>query len=76
MGLRVDYTCDPESPSWCFEVPTLGVMGAADTREGVTTAARDAIRFTLDDEAMGKSRAANDVEYVVVTVNRAMASLP
>lgn len=76
MGLRVDYTYDPESRAWCFEVPTLGVIGAADTREGAAVAARDAIRFTLDDEVMGKSGATYDVEYVVVTVDRAVAFLP
>ena len=33
MKVRVEYTYDPQSRNWCFQVPSLGIIGGADTRE-------------------------------------------
>lgn len=48
MKLRVDYAYDPESRNWGFRVPSLGIIGSADTREEARQAAIAAIAFTLD----------------------------
>jgi len=66
--IRVEYTYDPESQSWCFEVPTLGIIGAADTRKEAEVAAVAAIRFTLDDGANDAAPAKGDVAYIPVSL--------
>ncbi len=72
--IRVEYTYDPEGHDWCFEVPTLGIIGGADTRDGAKDAAIAAIRFTLDDKA--NAMAANEdngseVDYIPVVLAHA-----
>jgi len=72
--IRVEYTYDPEGRDWCFEVPTLGIIGGADTRDEAKDAARAAIRFTLDDKA--NAMAANEdngseVDYIPVVLAHA-----
>lgn len=67
-NIRVEYTYDPESRNWCFEVPTLGIIGGAATREEAETAAVAAIRFTLDDGSNDPAPAEGDVAYVRVAV--------
>jgi len=72
--IRVEYTYDPEGHDWCFEVPTLGIIGGADTRDEAKDAAIAAIRFTLDDKA--NAMAANEdngseVDYIPVVLAHA-----
>ncbi len=50
MKLRVEYMYDPESENWCFVVPSLGIIGGAQTREEAEQQAIDAITFTLESE--------------------------
>jgi hypothetical protein len=33
MRLRVEYAYDSESRNWSFRVPSLGIVGGADTRD-------------------------------------------
>ena len=55
--ITVHYTLDPESRTWCFRVPSLGVVGGAATREDAEREAADAIAFALeyDDGAEGEA---------------------
>lgn len=71
-NLRVKYTYDPESHGWCFEVPTLGIIGDADTHREAEDAAVAAIRFTLDDGASDSPPLHRDIAYVrIVVMDRA-----
>ena len=48
MHLRVEYTYDPESCNWCFRVPSLHVIGGANTREVAEREAIAAVLFALE----------------------------
>ena len=50
MELRVEYLFDPESENWCFVVPSLGIIGGAQTREAAEQQVIHAITFTLESE--------------------------
>jgi hypothetical protein len=70
MQLRVEYVYNPESRNWCFRVPSLGVIGGADTREEAERAALDAIAYALEsDDAAGDADEA-EVEYLQVAIRR------
>ncbi len=72
--IRVEYTYDPEGRDWCFEVPTLGIIGGADTRDKAKSAAIAAIRFTLDDKAnatVANDNNGSEVEYIPVVLAHA-----
>jgi predicted RNase H-like HicB family nuclease len=43
---RIRYTYDPESNNWSFEVPSLGIVGGAETRAEAERQAVEAIDFT------------------------------
>jgi len=43
---RIRYTYDPESKNWSFEVPSLGIVGGAETRAEAEHQAAEAIDFT------------------------------
>ncbi len=49
MNLRVMYVHDEETGGWGFRVPSLGIVGGAETREEAEEQARAAVLFTLDD---------------------------
>jgi hypothetical protein len=70
MQLRIEYVYDPESRNWCFRVPSLGVIGGADTGEEAERAALDALAYALegDDEAGDADDA--EVEYLQVAIRR------
>ncbi len=70
MQLRVEYIYDPESRNWCFRVPSLGIIGGADTREEAEQAAIDAIAFTLEDESDSSSPTEGEVDYLEVAIQR------
>ena len=50
MEIRVEYLYDPESENWCFVVPSLGIIGGAQTREEADQQAVETITFTLESE--------------------------
>ena len=70
MQLRVEYIYDPESRNWCFRVPSLGIVGGAETREEAQQAAIDAIAFTLEDESDSSSPTEGEVDYLEVAIQR------
>jgi hypothetical protein len=49
MHLRVECIHDPGSRNWCFRVPSLGILGGADTRDEAERAVLDAIAYALED---------------------------
>jgi hypothetical protein len=46
--LAVELYPDPESESWGFRVPALGIVGGAKTRAAALRQARVAANFTLE----------------------------
>ncbi len=67
MRLRVEYAYDSESRNWSFRVPSLGIVGGADTREEAERKVVEAVAFTLegDDDA---SLAEAEVRYLKVEI--------
>jgi hypothetical protein len=70
MQLRVEYIYDPESRNWCLRVPSLGIIGGADTREEAGRAVLDAVAFTLEDEPDPSSTGAAEIEYLKLAIKR------
>lgn len=70
MQLRVEYIYDPESRNWCFRVPSLGIIGGADTREEAEREAIATIAYALEDESDYGEPAEGEVRYLRLTVQR------
>jgi hypothetical protein len=70
MKVRVEYTYDPESRNWCFQVSSLGIIGGADTREQAEEQAIAAIAFTLESANEATAPAESEVRYLYLTVQR------
>jgi hypothetical protein len=53
MRLRVEYAYDSASRNWRCRVPSLGIVGGADTRDEAERKLVKAVAFTLegDDDA-------------------------
>lgn len=68
MKVRVEYIHEPDSDNWCFRVPSLGIIGGADTREQAEDAALEAIRFTLDDNDDTPPADDNEVQFFTMAV--------
>ncbi len=69
MELRVEYRFDPESRNWCFVIPSLGIVGGADTREEAESRAIEAVAFTLESENDAAGSTDAEVDYLHVTVH-------
>jgi hypothetical protein len=67
MRLRVEYAYDSESHNWSFRVPSLGIVGGADTRDDAERKVVEAVAFTLesDDDA---SLAEGEIRYLNVEI--------
>ena len=67
MRLRVEYAFDPESRNWSFRVPSLGILGGADTRDDAERKVVEAVAFTLegDDDS---SLAEAEIRYLNVEI--------
>jgi hypothetical protein len=67
MRLRVEYVYDSESKNWSFRIPTLGIVGGADTRDEAERKVVEAVAFTLegDDDASGPDA---EVRYLNVEI--------
>jgi hypothetical protein len=67
MRLRVEYAYDSESRNWSFRVPSLGIVGGADTRGDAERKVVEAVAFTLegDDDA---SLAEAEIRYLNVEI--------
>ena len=70
MQMRVEYIYDPESRNWCFRVPSLGIIGGADTRDEAERAVLDAVAFTLEDEANPSNAVEAEIEYLELAIKR------
>jgi predicted RNase H-like HicB family nuclease len=68
MRLRVEYAYDPESRNWSFRVPSLGIVGGADTREEAERRVVDAVAFTLEGEEDGSTPSQTEVRYLNVEI--------
>jgi hypothetical protein len=67
IKLPVEYAYDSESRNWGFRVPSLGIVGGADTRDKAERKVVEAVAFTLegDDDA---SVADAEVRYLNVEI--------
>jgi len=74
MKLRVEYTYDSESHDWCFVVPSLGIIGGADTREAAEEEAVSAIAFTLEGENDTPIPPDSEVAYLQVRVTKSSST--
>ena len=68
LRLRVEYGYDPESRNWSFRVPSLGIVGGAETREEAEQAAFAAISYALEDDQETESPAEAEVRYLQLAV--------
>jgi hypothetical protein len=68
MRLRVEYAYDPESRNLSFRVPSLGIVGGAETREEAEKRVVDAVAFTLEGEEDGSAPAQTEVRYLNVEI--------
>lgn len=68
MKLRIDYVYDPESRNWCFEVPSLRIIGGAETREEAQQQAIDAVAFTLESDNEEAPPENGEVSYLHLTL--------
>ena len=50
MRLRVEYAYDAESHNWSFRVPSLGIVGGANTRDEAERKVVEAVAFTLEGD--------------------------
>lgn len=69
MELLVEYRFDPESRNWSFTIPSLGIVGGADSCMEAETRAREAVAFTLESTGDGNDgEVASDAELAYVHV--------
>jgi hypothetical protein len=68
--VRVEYFYDPDSRNWGYEVPSLNIIGGADTREAAEEQAIAAIAYTLDCAHERSLPTEGEVGYLQVTVDR------
>jgi predicted RNase H-like HicB family nuclease len=67
MRLRVEYAYDSESNNWSFRVPTLGIVGGAETRDEAERKVVEAVAFTLEGDDDGSVTEA-EVQYLDVEI--------
>ena len=70
LALRVEYTYDPESGHWMYEVPALHILGVGcESREEAARQAAEAVIFTLEaDDGPESAKDASDVEYLELSI--------
>jgi hypothetical protein len=67
MRLRVEHAYDSESRNWSFRVPSLGIVGGADTRVEAERKVVEAVAFTLEGED-DASLAEAEIRYLNVEI--------
>jgi hypothetical protein len=67
MRLRVEYAYDSESRNWSFRVPSLGIVGGADTRDDAERKVVEAVAFTLEGDN-DASLAEAEIRYLNVEI--------
>ncbi len=70
MQLRIEYRHDPESRNWSFCIPSLGIVGGAETREEAEQAAIDAVAYALEDESEVAEPSDGEIRYLELAVQR------
>ncbi len=70
VRIDVEYYFDSESNNWGFVVPSLHIIGGADTRDEAEQRAVDAIAFALEGDAPLAPEPDSEVGHVWVTVHR------
>ncbi len=68
MNLRVEYYYDPESKNWGFQVPSLHIIGGADTREEAERHVLDAIDVMLETENEKPVPTDGEVSLLTLTI--------
>jgi hypothetical protein len=68
LRLRVEYPYDPESRNWSFRVPSLGIVGGAESREEAEKRVVDAVAFTLEGEDDGSASSQTEVRHLNVEI--------
>ena len=68
MRLRVEYAYDPESDNWSFRVPSLSIVGGADSREEAERQVIEAVAFTLEGDEDGLAPTQAEVRYLNVEI--------
>jgi predicted RNase H-like HicB family nuclease len=68
LQLRVEYAYDQESQNWSFRVPSLGIVGGAETRKEAEDAAIEAIGYALEDDQEIEESAEAEVRYLQLAV--------
>lgn len=51
---KIHYTFDPESKGWSFRVPSLGIVGGAETRQEAERLAAEAVEFANRNDEPAK----------------------
>ena len=69
VRIDVEYYYDPESKNWGFVVPSLHIIGGAETREEAEQRAVDAIAFSLEGDDPFTPKPDSEVGHVWVTVH-------
>ena len=65
--LCVEFAYDSESRNWSFRVPSLGIVGGADTRDDAERKVVEAVAFTLEGED-DTSLADAEIRYLNVEI--------
>jgi hypothetical protein len=73
MDLRVEYFYDAESRNWCFVVPSLNIIGGADSREDAELRAIEAIEYALWSDAQEPTPEGGEIGYLTVTIEHQTA---
>jgi hypothetical protein len=68
LDLRVEYFYDAESQNWCFVVPSLKIIGDADSREDAERRAIEAIEYALWSDAQEPTPEGGEIGYLTVTI--------
>lgn len=64
MQLRIEYRYDAASRNWSFRVPSLGIVGGAETRDEAEWAALEAIIYALEDDTAVTETTDGEVGYL------------
>ncbi len=68
MRRRVEYGYDSESRTWSFRVPSLGIVGGANTREEAEKKVVEAVAFTLEAEDDMTEPGQAEIRYLNVEI--------
>jgi len=74
MDLRVEYFYDAESRTWCFVVPSLNIIGGADSREDAERRAIEAIEYALWSDTQEPPPEGGEVGHLTVTIENQTAA--